>query len=314
METETLRRYALFGGVMVLHVAVFFALAHLVIFQAPPPDELSAVFVRVTLPKQEALEIPPPPPDMPTLPAMTGQSSSASMPMPILVNTTIPKFTVPIPSVNDSALNQHLADSLHATGLAGNGGGTGTGDGAGLGHGTDTGNGDMADICGLKIATGENVVVIEDVWRAEHWTGGAAGKVQRFAEECISKFFFPVTPVQVDGDAIFYNPQNPRVHSSGDLYQAAYPMENAGPGGKAPTVMLIISTWDTSGEPAVQIPQSEIMREEATETFVDSLRKHHIKLYLLSTDLPPYHVLAEYAKESGGQVSVTPELDLTNKK
>jgi hypothetical protein len=300
---------------MVLHVAVFFALAHLVIFQAPPPDELSAVFVRVTLPRREAPEIPPPPPDMPTLPAMTSPSSGTSMPMPIVVNTTMPKFTVAMPSINDPALSQHLSDSLHATGLAGHGSGTGTGSGNGTSTGTGdgTGAGDTADICGLKIPTRENVVVIEDVWQAWHSSGTTSTKVQRYAEQCISKFFFGTTPIQVNGDLTYYNPQNPRIHSSGDLYEAAYSEEDAGPDGKAPTVILIISTWVNVGETSSLLPESEILRAEATETFVASLRKHHIKLYLLSTKVPPFHVLSDYAKESGGQVSITPELDLTGK-
>jgi hypothetical protein len=243
---------------------------------------------------------------------MTSPSSGASIPIPIVANTTTPKFTVPMPSLN-AALNQRIEVSIRNSGLAGYGNGGGTGDGTGSSNGTGTGSGDMADICGLKIATREKIVVIEDEWKAWHSTGDTAAKVQDYADRCIAKFFFGNAPIQVNGDLTYYDPKNPRVHSDGDLYKAAYPMENAGPDGQAPTAMLIISTWVNVGESAHLLPEDEILREQATETFVDSLREHHIKLYVLSTKLPPYHVLSDYAKESGGQVSVTPELDLSKK-
>jgi len=99
---DTLRRYAIFGVVLLLHLAVFLALSDLIIFKAPV---VADAFDRVQLAKTVE-PLPPPPPPIETQPSLPPPSVDVTPSTPAVMAQVVPAFNpaITMPQIDATRL------------------------------------------------------------------------------------------------------------------------------------------------------------------------------------------------------------------
>jgi hypothetical protein len=282
-------RPVLFAGVVLLHGLAYYAMRQYVVFPKPTTSTAEAPqFQLVKIGVSPALPPPPPPVMVPMANLAGGESALSQTPMPAPTIALTPRFTVPVPDLNGAGATRHVIDVLHS------GGGSRLGNlpGSGISNGPkdpENGSGGIADIRGLKISTGETIAVLYD-------NSGSMREVGGYVQKCVGKFFFGTDITTNDGCIGHYIPGDTTQEKNNDFYYQGYELEKELHDGKPITALVMISDWEDGDHTA------------ATTAFVTSLREHHIKLFLLSVEANPYPGLIDYAKESGGQVSITTKL------
>jgi hypothetical protein len=293
MQIKIHQRISILGLVLVLHIVVFYVLGNFLVFETPglSVQEKSDGFLRIALPPKIAP--PPPPTDMPKPFALLVPNGVPS-PMPVVAITAAPKFNVPIPNVSAQGMADHFS-LLDKTKIDT---GTQTTDNEPATKPAEKdAPGNNVDIDGLKVPANTAAVVIIDSSSSMH-------DVLDYIQRTCTKLPMTTDVTLCDGCTGRYvigDTQQHGMHGL-DFYKTAYDELQNSVGGKPPEALIMLSDWEDGAHP------------EATAAFIASLREHKIRLYLLSVECVPYDGLADYAKESGGQVTMTSKLAIIARK
>jgi len=291
----TLRRYVLFGLVLLLHIAVLFALSQWIIFRAPVEAK---VFERVQIPKPVA---PPPPPPPEPAPNLIAPSENITPPAPAVTSQVITAFNpaVTIPTADITPLPMPNMAMVSPTPSAGNsltstgGQGSVTGDigvlSSGLKNGTPADSFGFVAFSQATLGTASMVDKIEDGYPNVTW--GIANPAT-------------INPASLKADPVTHrlhiqdNPQcvfvdDPTGHTLSGTFNG---LKHVHP----KNLVMILDLTDPSDR-----------NEELAEQVVKALRDNHVRLFIIPMTVnggetaingPVYRCLSSYVTESGGVV------------
>jgi len=299
LTLTSIRRYVLLGLVLLLHVALYLALSHLIVFKAPV---VADVFESVKLPNKPVASQPPPPPPPPPQ-NLISPSESVAAAAPQAIPTFNP--TVAIPQVDTTRLPMPSMPMASPAPSVSANAGTGTGLTGTEGQGSATGDiGVLGNA--LKGGTPADTVGYVAFNQATLSTADAVDKIEAGYPNVSWDLSFPAT---VDIASVKSDPVTGRTKIldnlqclvSGDattatLAGAVYGLKRV----HIKNLVIILDLTDPSNR-----------NEHFAKDFVKYLRDNSIRLFIIpmsanGADIAihgsVYQCLSSYVTESGGVI------------